>query len=170
MKKGQMIGQVFIYILAIILTAVILGYGYKTIVTFRENSEKISYIQFQTDLQNSVETITSDFGSVKIIGLSLPANFKKVCFVKNYQDFSDTFSAPDYPIIENSVVDGAEKNVFLVENIAKESFYVGKIDLDDDSGYLINDDLLCISVLSGKLRLRLEGKGDHTKIREIGLS
>ena len=170
MKNGQFIGQIFIYVLAIIITAIILGYGYKAIVTFKDKTEQVSYIQFKTDLQNSIESITSDFGSVKISDLSLPTSFKKVCFVKTYPtDIPEQINEADYPIISDSTSSDVEKNVFLVENIAKDSFYVGKIDVNEDSEYLVNDNLLCIDVISGKIKLRLEGRGDHTKIDGLSL-
>ena len=102
MRKGQIIGQVFIYILAVILTAIILGYGYRAIVSFKEKSEQVSYINFRTELQNAVEAITPDFGSVKIIDLSVPGNFKKVCLVRNYPSFP-ALSNTNQPIIEDSI-------------------------------------------------------------------
>jgi len=139
MKKGQLIGQIFIYIIAVILVAFILGYGYKAIVSFREKSEQVSFIQFKIKLQNAVETITSDFGSVKILELPIPRNFEEVCFVKTYpSDTPEVISDSDYPIISDSTSTEVKKNVFLVENIAKDSFYVGKIDL--------NNNLYCINV------------------------
>ena len=155
MRKGQLIGQIFIYIIAIILVAFILGYGYKAVVSFRQKSEQVSYIKFKTELQNAVETITSDFGSVKVIDLSVPRNFERVCLVKSYPSLP-TLSGTNNPIIEDSVNSGVERNVFLVENIAKDSFYVGKID--------VSPDLYCVDIVSGIVRLRLEGKGDHTLI------
>ena len=162
MKTGQLMGQIFIYILAVILTAVILGYGYKAVVTFKQKSEQVSYIQFKTELQNAVESITSDFGSVKILDLSVPGNFEEVCFVKTYpSDIPETITNNKYPIISDSTSSNVEKNVFLVETLTKESFYIGKINVDPD--------LYCINVLSGRVRLRLEGMGDHTKISKMPL-
>ncbi len=165
MKKGQVIGQVFVYILAVILTVLILTYGYKAIVSFRVRSDQVSIITFKNDLKGAVETITSDFGSTKIISLSFPPNFRKVCFVKTIKEdgIPETLSDTGYPIIEDSVNDGAEKNVFLVENIAKESFYVGKIDV-------LNPDkpnLLCVKSVGGRIRIKLTGMGDHTEISNL---
>ena len=160
MNKGQFVGQIFIYVLAVIITAIVLGYGYKAVVTFKEKSDQVSYIQFKTNLQNDIESITSDFGTVEIKLYSIPLNFKEVCFVKNYPSLK-TLSNTEHPIIEDSVNSKVEKNVFLVENIAKDSFYAGKIDVEKD--------LYCINTANGKLRLRLEGMGDHTKIEKENL-
>lgn len=163
MKKGQLIGQIFIYILAIILIAFVLGYGYKTIAGFRQKTEQASYIKFRNELQNAIKAISTDFGSVKIVQLDMPSNYKEVCFVRNHENFPVSFSAAGYPIIEDSVNSGIEKNVFLVQETVKESFYVGKITLIILG---IDKDFYCAPVLNGKVKLRLEGKGNHALISE----
>lgn len=159
MKKGQIIGQIFIYILAIILIAFVLGYGYKTIAAFGQKTEQVSFLKFKTELQNAVKTITTDFGSVKIKVFPVPGNYNEVCFVRSHESFppiSLIFS--NYPIISDSVESDVEKNVFLVKNTAKDSFYVGKI--------VTNPDLYCVNVTNSAIKLRLEGKGDHVVISE----
>ena len=159
MKKGQIIGQIFIYILAIILIAFVLGYGYKTIAAFRQKTEQVSFIQFKTELQNAVKTITTDFGSVKIKVFPVPGNYNKVCFVRSHESFPAITSIfNNYPIIRDSVEDNVEKNVFLIKNTAKDSFYVGKI--------VTSPDLYCVDVKNSAIKLRLEGKGNHVVISE----
>ena len=160
MKKGQLIGQIFNDILAIILIAFVLGYGYKTIAAFRQKTEQVSFIKFRTELQNAVKTIATDFGSVKIMQLDVPLNYKKVCFVRSHENFPTSLSSTGYPIIEDSVNSGIEKNVFLIKDTPKESFYVGKIALEG------NADFICATVLNVKIKLRLEGKGNHAVITE----
>lgn len=158
MKKGQAIGQIFTYIIAIIITAIILGYGYNSIVSIKQKSEQVSYIKFKNDLQNEIKKISFDFGSVKKVSFSLPKNYKQVCFVETPPD-EDTpipITNPKYPIIVDSSKSGVKKNVFLVENIAKDSFYIGKI--------VLPEDLFCVNTINGRIQLKLEGMGDHAKI------
>ena len=57
------------------------------------------------------------------------------------------------PIIKDSILSNTGKNVFLLEKIAKESFYAGKISVEPD--------LLCIRAVNGKISIKLEGRGNH---------
>ena len=154
--KGQMIGQVFIYIITLVLVSFLLFYGYRAISTFKEKADQVSYIQFKNDLQNTIETLSLDFGSVKVKQFTVPENINTVCFVRNFPAMPSSLSGTKYPIIEDSVNSGLAKNVFLIGNKVEESFFAGKISSADD--------LLCAPAIAGKIELRMEGMGDHTSI------
>ena len=153
--KAQLIGQVFIYIITIIIVAFILVYGYRAIFIFKEKADQISFVQLKNDLQNTVEVLSVDFGSVKIRRFTVPENINTVCFVKTFPSMP-TLSGTNYPIIEDSVNSGVNKNVFLVGKNVEESFFIGKISLDED--------LLCVSAIGNEIELKMEGRGDHTFI------
>ena len=151
MKHAQLYSQIFIYVLTIALVSFILVYGYNAIQNFKDRAEQVSCLKFKNDLQNAIESTASDFGTVKKKDFKLCGKYTQACFV-------ESFASPDLPykvdpIIEDSVRSNSEKNVFLVEGIAKESFYAGKISVDPD--------VLCINAVDGKISLRLEGKGNH---------
>lgn len=154
MKKAQIYSQIFIYILSIILISFILVYGYNAVQNFKKKAEQVSCLKFRNDLQNAVESASSDFGSVKRKDLQLCAGYSQVCFVENFE----SPNLPDNvdPIIKDSISSNSGKNVFLVENIAKENFYAGKISVEPD--------VLCIKAINNKISLRLEGKGNHVLI------
>lgn len=151
MRRAQLYSQIFVYILTIILVSFILIYGYTAVQNFRKRAEQVSCIKFKNDLSNSIESILSDFGSVKRKDLELCAGYSLVCFVETFQNI-DMPSSTD-PVIKDSILAGAGKNVFLVENIAKESFYAGNISVEPD--------VLCIEAANQKISLKLEGKGNH---------
>ncbi|MBI2660165.1 hypothetical protein HYX07_03310 [Candidatus Woesearchaeota archaeon] len=156
MIKGQLYGQIFIYILTIILISFILVYGYNAVQNFKKRAEQVSCLKFKNDLVNAIDGISPDFGSIKKKELQLCAGYSKACFV-------ESFNSPDMPsdidpIIKDSILSGTGRNVFLVENIAKESFYAGKISVDPD--------VLCINAVNGKINIRLEGKGNHATISQ----
>ncbi|MDP3766217.1 MAG: hypothetical protein Q8R04_06925 [Nanoarchaeota archaeon] len=158
MRKSQIYSQVFIYILTIILISFILVYGYNAIQSFKKRAEQVSCLKFKNDLSNAIESISSDFGSIKRKDLQLCAGYSQVCFV-------ETFESPNLPnkvdpIIKDSILSNAGKNVFFVENIAKEAFYAGKISVEPD--------VLCIKAANNKISLRLEGKGDHVLLSQWG--
>lgn len=151
--KAQMIGQIFIYILAVVMVAFILLYGYSAIKTFKDRAEQVAFIKFKTDLESTVKSVSFDYGTVKKAEFLVPSGYKEVCFI----DLNKP-TIPDDPVIEDSVKSGVEKNVFLVAQVAEESFYVGNITVKDP----------CMAVKGGKIKIRLEGKGNYAAISEWG--
>tara|TARA_Y100000310_G_C20674219_1_gene812001 strand:- start:980 stop:1447 length:468 start_codon:yes stop_codon:yes gene_type:complete len=150
--KAQLIGQVFIYVITIVIVSFILLLGYNAISSFNEKANQVSFLQFKNDLQNTVESLSFDFGSVKIRNFVLPDNIKLVCLVKNFPNMP-SLSGTDYPIIENSVNSGVNKNVFLISQNIEESFYIENIDLSED--------LFCKPVVGSEIKFKIEGLGDH---------
>ncbi len=161
-KKSQLYGQIFIYILTVLLVSFILIYGYNAIQNFKKRAEQVSCLKFKEDLKNSVMSILSDFSSVKRKDLTICADYNKVCFVETY-GFSInpyiTVPAGVDPVIEDSIVSGTGKNVFLVDNVAKESFYIGNISVEPDV-------VRCLTAKNSQISLKLEGKGNHVLLSE----
>ena len=156
MIKGQLYGQIFIYILTIILVSFILVYGYNAVQNFKKRAEQVSCLKFKNDLVNAIDGISADFGSIKKKELQLCGGYSKVCFVESFN--SPNMPGNIDPIIKDSILSGTGRNVFLVENIAKESFYAGKISVEPD--------VLCINTVNSKISIRLEGKGNHAIVSQ----
>ena len=155
-EKSQLYGQIFIYILTVVLISFIVVYGYNAIQNLRDRADKISCYKFKNDLRNAVQSILSDFGSVKRKDLQLCPGYNQVCFVETFNEFDTQnlkSNAPIDPIIRHSIASNVGRNVFLVDNMAKESFYIGNIS--------VNDDILCVSASDNRISLRLEGKGNN---------
>ena len=57
MKKAQIQGQVFIYILTLIITGMILLYGYNAITGISKRAEQVELVKFKNDLKEDFETI-----------------------------------------------------------------------------------------------------------------
>jgi len=154
--KSQLYSQIFIYILTIILVSFILVYGYNAIYNFKKRAEQVSCLKFKNDLSNAVESVSSDFGSVKRKDLQLCAGYTQACFV-------ETFESPNPPLNVNPFIKGellsnTGNNVFLIDGGAPESFHVGKISVEPD--------VFCIKAAGNKISLRLEGKGNHVLLSQ----
>lgn len=154
MKKAQ-IGQIIVYILAVVIFAMILVFGYKAVVNLRQQTEQAAYISFQKALEADIKSIYFDFESVKQKTYSI-AGYTKVCFITSHPEMATGITITGEPMIENSVNSGVQKNVFLV-NSKIDSFYVGKI----DAGIT---DFECIDILNGKLNIKLTGQGDSVLV------
>ncbi|MBI4154409.1 hypothetical protein HY501_03660 [Candidatus Woesearchaeota archaeon] len=81
MKKGQLTGDIFIYIFAVIVGALILVYGVKTIIDLKSTAETVDLGRTLKNLEAEIETFYNyGEGSTKDIQLSLPKPVKFVCF------------------------------------------------------------------------------------------
>ncbi len=154
--KAQIMGQVFIFILAAAIFMMILVYGYKAIAGFTQKSEEVALIDMKTSLQSAVEEISLDYGSVKKLELTIPSKYYEICFVDLSVDAPPTAFQEEHPLMFDAWLSGAQ-NVFLVP-MAETPITVGKI--------VIDQEYFCLPVKSGKISLRLEGLGDSTKISE----
>ena len=156
MKRSQFYSQIFIYALALILTSFILIYGYNAITNIQNKAKQVSCIKLQNDMKNSIDAIIGDFGSVKRKDFELCGSFTQICFVESFD--KPSLQADTDPIIKDSVLSNSGKNVFLVDNVAKDSFYIGKISVEPD--------VLCIKAASSKISLRLESRGNFVELSE----
>lgn len=159
MKKSQLYGQVFIYVLTIVLVSFILVYGYNAIQNFRQRAEQVACLKFQNDLRNSIRGIINDFGSVKRKDLQLCQGYSQVCLVETFEQFNRNDPQANINnignILKDSVSSGSDKNVFLSGG---NSFYAGNIS--------VQNDVMCINSKNGQISLKLEGKGNHVLISQ----
>ncbi len=165
--KAQIIGQVFIFILAGLVFVLILTYGYKAIQHFMVRQEQVVLIDFRTDLETAVEGVKRDYGTVRKVQLKLPSEYQGVCFF----DFDSAVCNPGVPttnpILElpqqTIKVKWAEDacklkgaNVFVVPQPAQTS-PLELPDLQIETGYL------CVPNVGG-ITIRMEGTGRTAKI------
>ena len=159
MKKAQIQGQVFIYILTLIIAGAVLLYGYNAITSIKERADQVELVNFKTKLKSDFETISSDYGSVKTKTYSVPSKVKEICF---YQEDEDPAIPDDLnPLIIDSIVDNTSNNVFLVISNAIEPMKLARIEINNP-----NYDIFCIEINSPRLSLRLEGRGDGVLIEK----
>lgn len=164
-KKAQ-IAQVFIYILALFIFALILYYGYYSISSFIKKGEEVVYIKFKTQLESEVEAILPQFGSVSIFSknkpLKVPGKAEKVCFVSYNNIISREIpSQPSDsidPIIRLGIMQGAEENVFLLPREERAPISLLRIKVPGNFD--------CIPVKQGRLDIRLESLGNVVRITE----
>lgn len=133
-------------------------YGYNAVQNFKSRAEQVSCLKFKEDLKASVASILSDFGSVKRKDLGVCSNYKEVCFVETFEEPDLSLLPYVDPVIKDNIISETGKNTFLVDNVAKESFYIGNISVDSD--------VLCVDAINSRISLKLEGAGDHVILSE----
>ena len=160
MRKSQLYGHIFIYILTVVITSFILVYGYNAVKNFREKTDEASCLKFRNDLQGAIYTIMSDYGTVKRKDFDLCSNYNMICFVESFESFDknnpQSNTNPIDPIIKDNMLSNTGKNVFLVAGLAKDRFYAGNI--------TVGKDVLCIPASGGRISLRLEGLGNRVAL------
>ncbi|MBW2993066.1 hypothetical protein KY317_00655 [Candidatus Woesearchaeota archaeon] len=160
-RKSQIAGEIFIWILALFILAVIVFYGYKAISGFMQRGEEVSFIQFKNNLESEITVLSTQLNDVVVFNernpLRIPSKYKEVCFVSENAVEGET----ENRIIKEAIKAGIHKtteNVFL-EPPAANPVYVGKIEMDNG--------ILCVPVVKGRIDIRLTGRGGATLIEKI---
>lgn len=174
--KGQVAGQIMIYILAGVIIVLVLLYGYKAIEDFGKKADTVSYIQFRKDLDTTVQSIASDVDSELERQFAMP-KADEVCFVDhqvNLATFDVTHDVHIFPtssgsgsqhqIIESSLISGGP-NVFLFDKnvLAESPFRINYLSVPDDIDGA-KYDVICYHSKSGHVNIRLIGNGNSAKL------
>jgi len=157
-SKAQMIGQIFIFILAGLVFILIIGYGYKAIQYFMERQEQVILVDFRSDLEIAIEGVKRDYGTIRKLRLKLPSKYHGICFF----DSITCAESPPELILYNQKISVAwaqaacktkSANVFIIPRALDLDFP----DIEVDNGYV------CIPNLDG-VTIKLEGTGRKAKI------
>jgi len=160
-KKAQNIGQILIYLIAIITVGVILLFGYNALRELMTSSDDITKIKFEQDLRSTIKSVTNQYGTYKPVELRLSNEYKEVCFLKNYGPITGT-SIDDllegYTFIRDTFTDQVTKNVFVLRfDNQIESYNIEQID--------VGEQFKCFEVDRGTVEFGIEGMGDHVLIK-----
>ena len=156
MKRGQIQGQVFIYILTLVITAGILLYGYKAIIRVNDTSKQVELVKFENDLRKDFEEMSSTYRKVRLETYYVPSEVKEIYF---YQETGDIPSDIN-PLIYDSILD-TDNNVFLVIGNSIKAMNLGKINLGGTDSPILH-----IPINNNRLKLRLEGLGNGVSVEQ----
>ena len=144
MKKGSILAQPFVFIMALILMALIIIFGAKSVFQIKKTADIAELNKFIINLDNQVELMYNyNVGSSKDISLNLPTSIEKICF-----------SNPGEPITSN-----VDDNFFrtILENDKSNNVFIHPLRKFRDFDYKIdnlivksNENPLCFNT-NGKL-------------------
>ncbi len=80
-KRAADPSQIFIYIAAIVIVGFVFLYGFKAVNTFLQSSQDIELAKFVKDFQSKASSVSTDFGSIKFVTISIPSKFSRVCII-----------------------------------------------------------------------------------------
>lgn len=157
-KRGQISANVFIYLFAIIVIALILILGYNYISKTRENLVKTDLILLKSKLTSDIEAISSDYGSSKRVSYSVPESAELCLFDLNKKDEILSNLPIDFnPLIKDSIQSDVKKNAFVLSNPIFESYYIGNIEINEPY-------FKCFKPIAGKVSFVIEGAGNKALI------
>ena len=154
-KKGVEM-QVFTFLFALFLIALILGYGLKSVVRLKSVSEDVDLGDFFFQLRDEVNTMSSfEVGSSKQVTLFLPKKVERVCIFHGGREIAGTIDTT----LRNTLETNLGKNVFVMPPaFAQNVFFIDHL---RPAG---QDNPLCF-LPKGKLQLTLETTlGDDGKV------
>lgn len=152
--RGQVEGNVMIYVLGVFIASLILIFGYIAIKNFVGVQEDIQIINFRQDLTRDIESLSSQYGSVTKVHFDLPSELSEVCFDDYSQYSAQTASNLGYPLLSyiSLITPRANNNVFLLsEGEIRYAFSVNQLSLENG--------FVCVNILDGNLDINMEAKG-----------
>lgn len=158
-KRAQIIGQIFVFILAGLVLALVITYGYKAIKHFTARSEEVALVDFQNDFFTAVEGVKYDFGSIRKTELRLPSKFLGLCVVNidNCPSSLPILKFPGKTPVSFAWMPAA------CETGSANAFLIPRFDLLIED-VVVDNDFVCVPNLDGRVILKLEGLGKKAKV------
>ncbi|MBI5391827.1 hypothetical protein HZB00_02375 [Candidatus Woesearchaeota archaeon] len=157
-KRGQLLSQPFMAILALATIAFILFFGFYLMNTVFNTSRTVDTKVFQRTLENSVNEIYQrPSGSSKEINIRVPNGITTICFV-DLTSPADLSSAPQQlqPGLTLLQKSQSSKNVFFVSQKTTEPLTLA---------HLRPQHLFCANTGTGTLNVFVENIGETVDVR-----
>jgi len=157
-KQGQLSGNVFIYLFALIVIGFILILGYRYISSTNETIIKTDLILLKNRLASDIESISSDYGSSRKVSYST-TNIDELCVfdLDKKENILDNLPVNFNLLIKDSIQSNVNNNAFIIGTSMFEPFYIGDIEINDPY-------YLCFKPIAGKISFIIEGAGNKALI------
>jgi hypothetical protein len=166
-KRGQIAGEIFIYIMAAVIIGVIIFIGAKAIIGVMQKTCDAEKAGFKSDMESLIEKYNS-YGSVNTKTMRAPCEYDTVCFVNtadiNPNVIPGVYDCPESALIEGSVNDQVKQNIFVISQ--KRTIPIGYSDLISLDVTTYPAKCLCIPQKNGNFNIRFSGRGASTEISD----
>ncbi len=176
-KKGQLIGQPFVYIFLLIVAAVVLFLGIKVLANVLQLGESVGYNEFVNDLKKAENEVYSDsFGStLSLENINVPSFISEICFLDRYRTQSINLSlVRDLELrdfINVSYYSSQNENVFFASDDLKAIKLERVTPIDKVYSEPISENAfenpLCDDSRDGKINILFENQGDSILAQRI---
>ena len=159
MSKGQIAGQAFVYIFALIITMGVIAFGYRTIIFLEEKSK-------QADETMLIQQLTGDISYARSYGTqitdktyALPPGYTKICFADK-KIGSQNIPQNIPPLVADNLKTSSEANTFFYAYGKIKPFYIKEIKLK------ASEPAECIDAKNRIVRLDFTGCGEKTVVQD----
>lgn len=153
--KAQVVGQIFIFIMAALIIGVIMLIGYNAISGTLSKSCQIEQLSFKTKIESLIDR-SNGYGSVTKQSIIAPCTYETVCFI-DATKIGSPISKCGNRIINRSSADGDMKNIFVSTKMKTAPIgYAPLLRLNN------TDNCLCITQKNKNFYITLVGKGSGT--------
>ncbi len=161
-KAAELTQQLVITILFIILIFALVIFMIKAGNMIREKTRQVIKADLEADIWAAIDFLSSKYGNIKKYTFILPEGVDTACFVDlNKSDIiiKNTTLVKDYPMINDSLSAGNNKNLFFIEeyNVVDE-LYIGEICFDYYPFYS------CVATPGNVLVVWFEGRAGCTTL------
>jgi hypothetical protein len=174
MMRAQIQMQALVYIMALVVTALVLFQGFKAIKSFSETGCRAELIRFQNQLASELKKAEANYGSVYNLDLPMPCKYNEVIFVDLNFPPETLGSSLNKPLIIDAWAKKAG-NVFMVPMADQKidvgaNFTVDGEDADSDQDlpggvfFQQNSGYVEIRPINGFAKIRIEGKAGYAMI------
>jgi hypothetical protein len=154
-KKSQAASQPMIYILGALAIVATIYIGYRLIGKTSEPISAYAVESLEQDLKTDTASISEEQGSKIARTYDTPAGVDTICLVD--LEHVNPVQIIGYPIVQDSVASGAEKNVFLLGEKTIESFYLPNLEMHTPY-------YACTDVDEEDLELQMSGSGESAVV------
>ncbi len=169
-RKGQIISQAFVLILAAMVFVMILTFGYRWLRDLREESDRVSLIKVVKDLENEVKAVQLNYGTTKKLEINgIPSKYKTICFVtgRKLPDTELKTLKKEYPLIYDTYEPGGSQNVFLMPTPPITINIPNIVASDKPKQRAATERWFCMPIDQGTIVLYLEGLGNQVLVTEF---
>ncbi|MEK6934344.1 MAG: hypothetical protein AABW46_00540 [Nanoarchaeota archaeon] len=172
-KRGQIFGEPFIFIFALIVAAMVFAFGIKIFFDIQERAE---FAQVADTVQRINEQITTFYnleqGSNNVLKYNFPSSVDCICFLQQTTSSFQLTGNCDNDLLENNIRNGNNNMVFWLFNEKtrkKEAKLPDKLKIKGLFTVTDNTRLLCFDLVKDKhtLQIRLESQGNQVLITRV---
>lgn len=153
-----MLSQPFTYIFALIVIAMIVGFGFYLVQRLMGTANLVDIAKFNIDLQNKVTNVNlASPGTADLVDLPVPQGIRTICFADTKSPLTTTLIEDEGVATDIENYADTDKNVFF--GMATDKY----TPLTPTTIKLIkpSPNPLCIDVLGGRLKAGIENKGKN---------
>ncbi|MFH1376364.1 MAG: hypothetical protein ABIH25_01890 [Candidatus Woesearchaeota archaeon] len=156
MRKGQLMGQPFVYIFLLIVAAIILFFGVKAIINVINTGQEVEYQRFVSDIEEVESKVYHDsFGSIMSLeNINIPNSISEICIIDRNSEIDlslvNNFNLREF--INLSYSGFQDENVFFADEKLRSKEF--------ERIYIEGLNPLCDNLIDNKIDIRFTNKGE----------